>query len=194
MEKVVELAVRKVVYDRKRTYVRKYQEQIKLAARWLTDPSMSGLYLCGVVGCGKTTLMNAISMVVLAYLSMPDTDPKTKDEFNFIGYAANKLSQMLADKTEIERIRYLLSDTCILGIDDLGTEPLEIMKYGNIVRPMVNLLSHRYEIRAKTVITSNLSPNQIEERYGLRLADRFREEYIIASFPNGSFRVSGITG
>ena len=32
MERVVELAVRKVVYDRKRTYVRKYQEQIKLAA------------------------------------------------------------------------------------------------------------------------------------------------------------------
>lgn len=188
MERVVELAVRKVVFDRKRTYVPKYHEQIKLAARWLTDPSMTGLYLCGVVGCGKTTLMNAISMVVMAYLSMPETDHKTNDEFNFIGYEANKIAQMLADKTEPEIIRYTMSDSCILGIDDLGTEPVEIMNYGNIIRPMVNLLSHRYEIRAKTVITSNLSPNQIEERYGLRLADRFREEYIISSFPNGSFR------
>lgn len=185
MIEVLELAVRKVVFDRKRTYVPEYKEQIRLSARWLTDPSMSGLYLCGVVGCGKTTLLRAIEMVVLTYLSRNDTNPQHRKEYDFLEYDANRLVKVYAEPDLGPLLR---SDNSILGIDDLGTEPLEVQTFGNISRPIVELLSRRYEVRAKTVITSNLSPNQIEERYGLRLADRFREEYIVASFPNQSFR------
>lgn len=33
----------------------------------------------------------------------------------------------------------------MLGIDDLGTEPQEVMDFGNIVTPVIDLLTKRYD-------------------------------------------------
>ena len=33
----------------------------------------------------------------------------------------------------------------LLAIDDLGTEPREVMDYGNIINPTVDILTRRYE-------------------------------------------------
>ncbi len=185
IREVLELAIRKIVYDRQRLYAGEYLEQIMLTAKWLTDSKMSGLYLCGVVGCGKTTLLNAMRMVVNAYLSMPDN--RANPVKGFVLYDAVGLTKLLTNSAGFGAV----PNDCVLGIDDLGTEAIETVSYGNVTRPIVELLSGRYERRERTVITSNLTPGEIESRYGKRLADRFREEYVIVNFPNGSFRVNG---
>ena len=76
----------------------------------------------------------------------------------------------------------------LLGIDDLGTEPLVIMDYGNEKTPIVDLLSMRYENRLFTIVTTNLTPKQIRERYGERIADRFNEMMEVVIFKNPSYR------
>ncbi len=57
----------------------------------------------------------------------------------------------------------------ILLIDDLGTEP---MLRNVTVEYLFTLLNERCAQRLHTVIATNLSPNQIKERYGERVASR----------------------
>ena len=54
-----------------------------------------------------------------------------------------------------------LISTDMLGIDDLGTEPSEVLDYGNVYTPVINLLTKRYEEQLLTVITTNLTQKQI---------------------------------
>jgi DNA replication protein DnaC len=75
-----------------------------------------------------------------------------------------------------------------LAIDDLGLEPAEIMNYGNVITPAVELLSHRYNEQLMTIVTTNLDPSQIKQKYGVRIADRFREMFLKVIFKNGSYR------
>ena len=81
-----------------------------------------------------------------------------------------------------------LMDKDILAIDDLGTEPREIIEYGNVLSPIIDLISYRYEHQLPTIITSNLTPQQISEVYGKRIGDRLKETTEIVPFLNGSYR------
>ena len=57
-----------------------------------------------------------------------------------------------------------------LGIDDLGTEPAEVQDYGNIMYPIKELLTMRYDAQLFTVFTTNLEPKDIRQRYDNRIA------------------------
>lgn len=75
-----------------------------------------------------------------------------------------------------------------LGIDDMGEEPAEVRSYGNYLRPITELLQYRYDKLLPTVITTNLTPRQITEKYGLSIADRLTEVAKKIAFLNPSFR------
>ena len=77
----------------------------------------------------------------------------------------------------------------LLAIDDLGTEPREVMNYGNIINPTVDILTRRYENQLFTIISTNLTPPQISQVYGERIADRMREMMEVIPFTNSSYRV-----
>ena len=76
----------------------------------------------------------------------------------------------------------------MLGIDDLGTEPSEVMDYGNVYTPVIDLLTKRYEEQLFTIITTNLTPQQIREHYDDRIADRLNEMVEKKVFKNGTYR------
>ena len=76
----------------------------------------------------------------------------------------------------------------LLAIDDLGTEQREVMDYGNIINPTVDILTRRYENQLFTIISTNLTPPQISQVYGERIADRMREMMEIIPFTNSSYR------
>ncbi len=78
----------------------------------------------------------------------------------------------------------------MLGIDDLGTEPSEVMDYGNVYTPVIDLLTKRYEEQLFTVITTNLTPQQIRGHYGDRIADRLNEMVKKIVFNNGTYRTN----
>ena len=56
--------------------------------------------------------------------------------------------------------------------------------------PLIDLISIRYEEQLFTMITTNLKPNDIRERYGDRIADRFNEMLEKIVFENPSYRTS----
>ena len=91
---------------------------------------------------------------------------------------------MLAKGGDITQV----ATTPLLAIDDLGKEPGEIITYGNIVTPMVDLIEQRYKMQLFTIATTNLLPKQIGEKYGARIADRFNEMFHKIVFSNQSYR------
>ena len=76
----------------------------------------------------------------------------------------------------------------MLGIDDMGIEPVEVQEFGNMHRPLTDLLARRYENRGFSFITTNLVPQQIRKLYGDRIADRLNEMVDKIVFDNPSFR------
>ncbi len=81
----------------------------------------------------------------------------------------------------------------MLAVDDVGIEPLEVMEYGNVVSPTVELLTRRYDGQLFTLLTTNLTPDGIRKRYGDRIADRLNEMAVVIPFKNPSYRTDSIS-
>lgn len=147
------------------------QRILQDATRWLHQPAKPGLLLRGGVGVGKTTLMTAIQAVIQiqARQAMPI-------------WEAPRIAA-LGSGADGTAILQRLTREPLLGIDDLGTEPLSVKNYGNDTLPLVELLTARYTQRLPTIITTNLTTitrdsqptDEIADRYGLRIADRLHE-------------------
>ena len=54
----------------------------------------------------------------------------------------------------------LNQDIDVLGLDDLGTEQSEVLDYGNVYTPVIDLLTKRYVEQFFTIITTNLTPQR----------------------------------
>ncbi len=157
--------------------------QIGLMAEWLTtsDHRFCAL-LFGQSGNGKSTLVKALQKLI-SRLDIKDEYGQT------IGLRiidARDIAWMCRDKHEEWRA---LTNRNMLAIDDLGTEPVEVKYYGNQMNPVIDLLYKRYDEQLFTVITTNLTPNGIKERYGDRIIDRFREMCFHIDFENKSYRI-----
>ena len=70
----------------------------------------------------------------------------------------------------------------------MGTEPREVMEFGNVYTPLIDLISTRYEEQLYTIFTTNLTPAQLEEKYGKRIVDRLNEMVEKVVFENESYR------
>lgn len=143
------------------------QRIIADAARWLYGHQKPGLLLRGNVGVGKTTLLKAIAAVIGIRTQQPCQI-----------WEARRIA-VLGKGAEGQAVLDRISQTPMLAIDDIGTEPLAVKDYGNEVMPVVELLTERYNRRLTTLITTNLTvvdgKDEIAERYGERIADRLRE-------------------
>lgn len=183
----VELRRRKFVMDES------YRHHLKEIALWLTsdDPTF-GLFLCGNVGSGKSTILYAIQSLV-------NLLGKNRDAGDFSGCIiknAKELNRLArayynpTHDTETEAKQFkMLRNIEILAIDDLGTEPRETMYYGDYITPVIDILSERYDKQKCTLITTNLEPGDIAGAYDERIADRFKEMMKVINFEdNKSFR------
>lgn len=147
-------------------------------SRWLATHRKSSLLLRGNVGVGKTTLMYAIRNVISIRMNE-----------NLQVWEARRIAALGKGK-DGQQVLDELSKRPLLGIDDLGCEPLLVKDYGNDVTPLIELLTERYNKRLFTIITTNLAivkkdgrdVDEIEERYGERIADRIREQYNTISY------------
>lgn len=165
------------------------RSHIVKAARWLTDTEGKfGLMMCGLYGNGKTTLGMAIAHLI---------DYVTERE---LGYSQRKRMKVkkakeiasmcaLASKFKDSRDDYQDLFCCeMLMIDDLGEEPKEVLNYGQPQTPVIDVLSERYDRQLLTVVTTNLTNEQLGDKYGGRMYDRFREMFSIIAFTNESYR------
>jgi DNA replication protein DnaC len=137
-----------------------------------------GLKLYGNVGCGKTTLMkmfidNPLQSHAVIHCRKVSSDFQKEGVEGiekYYGYVNPGVKMMFGHQD--------------LGIcfDDLGTES-GARNYGNEANVMAEVILSRYESRVPTHITTNLSADQIEEYYGVRVRSRMREMFNQIDFP-----------
>ena len=73
-------------------------------------------------------------------------------------------------------------------MDDVGTEPPVSQEFGNKIAPFAYLISERYPNRLPTIITSNISLDDMGKRYGERIQDRITEMCEIIVLESKSYR------
>jgi hypothetical protein len=146
--------------------------------------SKFGILLCGTCGNGKSTLVKAFQSL-LNTLNL--RNELRKENWGIRIITAREIANLC--KIDFKAWHNLTRDP-MLGIDDLGTEPLEVLDYGNVLNPVVDLLMKRYDEQLFTLITTNLRPQEIREKYGERMADRFNEMMEKIIYKNVSYRLA----
>lgn len=160
------------------------ESQIERMAAWLTtDNSKIGMLLCGRCGNGKTTLVKAFQNLINV-LRLPN---KWRNETWAIRICNAVDVTHLCKENWKEW--HKLCRVQMLAIDDLGTEATEVINYGNVLNPIIDLLTRRYDEQLFTIITTNLMPDEIRDKYGVRIADRFNEMMERIIFGNDTYRV-----
>lgn len=154
----------------------------KVAETLAGDSHKFGLLLAGTCGNGKTTTMRAVQSVVMLlnntyYNRFGQRIGNRLLEAKEIAQLSGKPEQLTAYQT-----------IPLLFLDDLGREPTEVMRYGNVTSPITELLEYRYNQRLTTIVTTNLEPSEIREKYGDRIADRFNEMFVVVSYTGNSYR------
>jgi len=135
------------------------------------SPKSGNLLLSGDPGLGKTFLSASIARVV-------------SDSGHSVVYdtATHIFERMEAQKfrrdadEEDDTVRYFKCDLLIL--DDLGTE----MMSSFIQSALYQLINTRLLENRKTIISSNLNPEELGKRYGAAILSRLEGEYRILPF------------
>lgn len=146
----------------------------------------AGLLLCGTVGNGKTTMLRAIQRAA-NWLWDNGRMPQAmvaRGLDRVVVVTAKEIARQATDAALYGRT----ADCAVLGIDDFGAEPAEVMTYGNVTAPITDLIEHRYARQLYTIITTNLTGAEIGAKYGRRVADRLREMMQVVVFTNTTYR------
>lgn len=157
------------------------KEHIEQVIDWAMNTQKNCLMLFGGVGCGKTTMLNAFCrMIQQLYYSNISYERR--------GFQW-ETAQMVSNWAINDANRFEDFKSCEwAAIDDVGTEASEISNYGNIIYPIRDILMYRYEHDLVTIISTNLTPKLLTEKYGTRVGDRLAEMMQIVQFNETSYR------
>ena len=160
-----------------------FDAQLNLIANYPTGGSKKfGLMFCGLCGNGKTTWAKALQLLVSGL--------NLKNPINNLYYVFplwNAKDLAMRSKGNYNDWRNVMRYQLMI-VDDLGTEPREVMEFGNVYTPLIDLITTRYEEQLYTIFTTNLTPAQLEEKYGKRIVDRLNEMVEKVVFENESYR------
>jgi DNA replication protein DnaC len=119
---------------------------------WLVDTRGKGLMLMGECGLGKSTILNYVIPAIF----------RTK---------TNKVLRSIPAKELAAVVRNVAP---FIIIDDLGTESIK-NDYGTKIDAVADAISYAEDSSKTLLITTNLSPNSLKERYDERTLDRLRK-------------------
>lgn len=131
-----------------------------------TDTSKKTVVLCGQTGTGKTHLLKCMANEIISQGKIAQI---------YTAFALNQkfLSIHTASENEKENLIKSLMYPNVLFIDDLGTEPV----FRNVTREYLYLIINERQVRnLRTVITTNLFPNDIMDRYDERIFSRLVDQ------------------
>lgn len=168
------------------------RKQASAVAEWLVNPNGSPfLMLCGLCGNGKTSLALALRRLI-EYLTEKELGYR-RGKYVRVATAKEIADPMKSgayghqrDSSSQPRIAFANEEMLI--VDDLGEEPRDVMVYGMVHTPLIDLISERYASRRFTIFTTNLDTDQIREKYGARIYDRLKECCTSIVFSNDSYR------
>jgi len=145
------------------------------------DPR-KGIMLCGRTGCGKTSLMTLLQLLLPKQYRYQVKDCRDisfefqKDGFDVI-YRYSKRSFDIAPGRKVP---------ITICLDDFGSEQ-SIKHFGSECNAIAEILTSRYSLfisdRLITHITTNLNSKDIEKYYGERVRSRLREMMNVILFP-----------
>lgn len=136
-----------------------------------------GLLLYGAVGVGKTSLMQVFFR---------------NHRQSFVVVSCRQVESAFAQEGNQGLMKYF-DHSRAFCFDDLGTEPAVTKYYGTDKAAMTEVLLNRYDFRMPyncTHITTNLSAEEIKQRYGTRVVDRMREMFNFIEFKTTKSRRS----
>lgn len=157
-----------LVFEQCREYARKFGK------------NSPNLFLRGGTGLGKTFLSACIAKVVSEKGSsvVYDTAVNTLAAFEAEKFGIGDVNEA-REKTH----RYLNCDLLIM--DDLGTEMLTSM----VTSALYTLINTRLITGKKTVINSNLTPEELSRRYSPQIVSRLEGEYLPLTFRGSDIRI-----
>lgn len=145
---------------------------IEQALKWfIADPTCEydlnrGLCLIGYVGTGKTHLFR-----IMDYICQATYNPQAQ----FKQYSCHTISKEISN--DVKQLTRYYGHTALF--DDLGSEPAEVKIFGNSTAVMADIIFEREKRHERanliTHFTTNIKPQQIEERYGTRVYDRLHK-------------------
>ena len=139
-----------------------------------------GLMLRGSVGTGKTTLAIAIMRKAI--------EQGIRCLFvNNISLNDKLLNLLNSDRKELSNYDTLLRTVPLLVIDDFGAESDRNSKSW-LVEKMESIIGDRYDRMLPTIITTNLTKDEIKARYNERIYDRLRDTCDLLIFRGKSLR------
>lgn len=145
-----------------------------------------GMLLTGQPGNGKSTLILALQKII-SLLNMRDPSAPSTEirDLCLPVYTAPQIVNIFTqNKIQFDQ----MCKKHILAIDDVGTESLEVLHYGNIYSPIKELIYSRYNDHLFTILSTNLNAIDFAEKYGSRIEDRTKEMFRVFKFPNKTFR------
>lgn len=134
---------------------------------WMTDNKGKGLLMLGGCGLGKSV----IGMYILPLL-IKDVHKKVVNIFS-----AQELNKKIDEILKLH----------IIYIDDIGTED-NLNSYGNKRMPFAELCDDAEKKGKLLILTTNLSIDELTERYGDRVVDRLIATTKAVPFTGDSLR------
>ena len=150
-----------------------------------------GIWLWGNPGVGKTLIMAMFSRNKKQCYRLLQC-PKIVASYNLKdngGYDA--IRQYARIWLEPVGASNFFQDTIGICYNDLGTEPIRAMNYGNEINVMETLFLETYESKVPfhhRHVTTNLTADQVEACYGVRIKDRIRESFNVLELHGKSLR------
>jgi len=135
--------------------------------RWLSDNDYRGLLCLGNCGLGKTLICGKILPILINHYCK-----KLISCYDALQMNAN------IDAVKSKHIVY---------VDDIGTESLSV-KYGEKRLAFAELVDEAEKRGKLLIITTNLSTDEIREKYGERTLDRLKGITKTVLFTGQSFR------
>lgn len=138
------------------------------------SPRSGNLLLSGAPGLGKTFLSASIARVVsdAGHSVVYDTASHI-----FSRFEAQKFDRGDEDESADEDVaRFLKCD--LLIVDDLGTE----MMTSFVQSALYQIVNTRLMTNRKTIVSTNLNPAELGQRYGAAILSRLEGEYRILPF------------
>lgn len=157
----------------------------KILAKIRTDLAAGNQFnylFMGCVGSGKTLLAEFI------FSQINETNSKIEAMDIYQEYLRILKSDYTDKNTAIEKRLNCLRKEYLL-FDDLGTEKPSTDSSRHFMEQI--LMKHYNYVKHNnscSIITTNLTGNEIAERYGNRILDRFHELFTIMKFKKYSFR------
>jgi DNA replication protein DnaC len=119
---------------------------------WMVDTKGRGLMLMGECGLGKSTILNFVIPAIF----------RTKINKILRSVPAKELGAVDRNKAPF------------IIIDDLGTESIK-NDYGTKIDAVADAISYAEDSSKTLLITTNLTPQALKERYDERTLDRLRK-------------------